>query len=431
MSDRGGELPSALRIAAWRGSAAFAVVALAGQIPPLLIQVFGGGLAWITAVKLGWLYMLSFHRVAIEVRGLSLPARETTQLVHVQIALLTGTALALWLLYRAGAAAASRAGDRTLPRVVVGASVGVSYALLMLGVTVVTRLELVAGGGFFPEVVTFAGVPWRSFAAPFSMGVVAGGLAGLLGSPALDGRLRGWLTAGARTFAISLGLALVALLVFATVRPTGTRAYARALGSPQRAALTVGNQVLALPNHAVFVLVPAMGGCVSLRSDEASEDVLCANRFPLLDSRLLPALSELTVGRDPEDLTRPMRSLALFALAPLLAVVAGGRLAARDGRGRSGRLAAATGSAVVFAFLTGAAAWASSVGFDAVDVETGTGVATGAVLGPSPLEAVALAAAWGLGGAVVGALLPDRRQDAGEPLSALGAAEAPPRPTSL
>ena len=39
------------------------------QIPPLLIELSGGGLSFSTARKLGWFYGLAFHRVGIDLSG--------------------------------------------------------------------------------------------------------------------------------------------------------------------------------------------------------------------------------------------------------------------------------------------------------------------------------------------------------------------------
>jgi hypothetical protein len=432
----GGGLRAAVPVALARGLAAFVVVSLAGQIPPLLIQLFGGGLAWVTALKLGWLYTLMYHHVAIELRGQGSPDGAVVEVVHVGVALLTGTALALWLLYRGGCAAGRAAGGGSLRRSVAGAMVAIPYAVPILLVTLAVRLELATGGGLLPDLTTLAGAPWQAFVLPLAIGLVAGGVGGLLTTASLDARVRTWIVGGWRTFVTALGLAIVALLVFAAVRPAGTAAYARSLGPPRRAALEVGNQALALPNHALFVLVPSMGGCDALRGADTSVDLLCMGRFPLGDigARALGLVADVARGREPGDPTRPMRSLAAFLLVPLLATVAGGRLAARGRRRVLDRLGAGMGSAVVFATLVAIGAWASSIEVDAQSLGGAGGDRIGLVLGPRPLAAGALALAWGVGGAAVGALVPERAQTPGvgaPPAGDAGPAPVPPSPTSV
>jgi hypothetical protein len=422
-------------VALARGLAAFVAVAIAGQVPPLLIQLFGGGLAWATALKIGWLYTLTYQHVAIEVRGIGSDGA-VSEVVHVGVALLTGTALALWLLYRGGSAAARAAGGGPLRRTVAGSAVAVPYAVPILLLTLVVRLELATGDGLLPEVTILSGVPWQGFVLPFAIGVVAGGAGGLLaGGPAIP-RLGTWLVGGWRTFVTALGLAFVALLIFAAVQPTGTAAYARVLGSPQRAALEVGNEVLTLPNHAMFVLVPSMGGCVSLHGAAVSADLLCMGRFPVGDAgaRALGLVSDVGRGREPGNVTRPMRSLAAFLLVPLFATVVGGWLAARGRRGVRDRLGAAIGTGVAFAGFVAIGAWASSIAVDARALGGAGGDRVGVALGPRPLAAGALALVWGVGGAALGALLPDRAQAPGvgvPPSGDAGPVPAPPSATSV
>ena len=97
-------------------------IALAGQLVPTLIDLFGGGLAFPTALRIGWFYTLAFHRVGLDVDAAS------SRRPRLSIAFLSGTGLALWLLFRAGRAAAELAGRRSRERVLVGAMVAPAYA---------------------------------------------------------------------------------------------------------------------------------------------------------------------------------------------------------------------------------------------------------------------------------------------------------------
>ena len=46
-----------------------AAVAVLGQAPPSLVNLAGGGLAVVTQLRLGWLYTMVGHAVAIEAAG--------------------------------------------------------------------------------------------------------------------------------------------------------------------------------------------------------------------------------------------------------------------------------------------------------------------------------------------------------------------------
>jgi hypothetical protein len=129
-----------------------------------------------------------------------------------------------------------------------------------------------------------------------------------------------------------------------------------------------------------------------------------------------------------------MRSLAVFLLVPLFATVAGGWLAARGRQRSRARLDAALGTGVVFAALVAIGAWASSITVDTQTFGGAGGDRIDLVLGPRPIVAGGLALAWGVAGALVGALLPDRVQTPGagvSPAGDAGPASVPPSPTSV
>ena len=233
---------------------------IAAQIVPISIDVFGGGLALSTALKLGWFYELAFHKVAIDVTG------SGGATGRVSLAFLSGTGLAIWVLFRAGRTAARRAGPSFGARVLAGAMVGPVYALPIAVITSFVRLQLHTGGFFAPETVGFHGVVWQAFALPALLGIGAGGVAGALDSWPRDSRGHAWLVGGWRGLLGALGLAAIGVLVLAAVRPQGTTDYARVVSSngPRVAALLLGHHALLLPNQSFFVLAPSMGGCTEL-----------------------------------------------------------------------------------------------------------------------------------------------------------------------
>ncbi|HEY5861294.1 MAG TPA: hypothetical protein VIX62_13520, partial [Actinomycetota bacterium] len=73
-------LSADLRLAApvaARGGLLVAVAAIVlGQLPPLLVNLLGGGLAVSTQVRMGWLYTAASNAVSIRIEGLSAAAGE-------------------------------------------------------------------------------------------------------------------------------------------------------------------------------------------------------------------------------------------------------------------------------------------------------------------------------------------------------------------
>ena len=409
------------------GIVAFVVTALVAQVVPLSIDVFGGGLALSTALKLGWFYELAFHRVAIDVTG---SGGVTGRL---SVALLSGTGFAMWVLFRAGRAAARRAGTSLRARVLAGAMVGPVYALPIVVVTSLVRLRLGTGGVFAPETVRLHGVVWQAFVIPALLGMSAGSAGGAMGSLPRGTRAYAWLVGGWRGLLYALGLAAIGILVLAAVRPEGTATYARVVSSngPRVALLLLGHHALLLPNQSFFVLGPSMGGCTELVGSDTTIPLICPGRLPVLDSpALLDDLARVVGGSGPTAIgtisDRPMPAgYWAFVLVPAIATVAAGRYA---GAGVSGRvrlreaLVRGAGSGVVFALLVGVGAWMAGAVLS-VRAADGSGTASLA-LGPRPAPAALLALAWGVVGGALGASI--RRQDEGTPVPVEPDAPVPP-----
>src|SRR5439155_26839228 len=109
-----------------RGFLALAFTAAVAEIAALAVYLAAGRpfRAWSFA-KIGWLYLLSFSRVGLEVK-LSLDsilgAPAATSVYRVHVAFLLGTAFAGWVLFRAGGAAALRVEGSEARRALSGAS---------------------------------------------------------------------------------------------------------------------------------------------------------------------------------------------------------------------------------------------------------------------------------------------------------------------
>jgi hypothetical protein len=424
IAEGGGGSWAAWPFAVKGGLLAFLATAIAAQIVPISIDVFGGGLAVSTALKLGWLYELTFHRVAIDVTG----AGGATG--RISIAFLSGTGFAVWALYRAGRTAARRAGPSSGARVLAGSMVGPVYALPIAVITSLVRLQLDTGGFFSPPTVGFHGVVWQAFALPALLGIGAGGAAGALEAWPRGSRGHAWLVVGWRTLLGALGLAAVGVLVLAAVRPEGTAGYARAVSSngPRTAALLLGHHALLVPNQSFFVLAPSMGGCTELSGPRASIPLLCPGRLPKLDPPdVLDDIARVDEAQPAGGTAdRPMPAgYWMFVLVPAVATFSGGRSAGGSGARES--LVRGAGAGVVFAVLVGVGSWLASAELSLHGAETlGT---TALTLGPRPLPTALLALAWGVVGGALGAWT--RRQDDGTPVPVEPDEPVPPSPTSV
>jgi hypothetical protein len=215
-------------------------------------------------------------------------------------------------------------------------------------------------------------------------------------------------------FVSGIAFSLAGLFLAGAVQPDGpaalltpsTARYVRAVfDRPGPGLLLLGHHVAVAPNEAVWALVPAMGGCVSVRGS-VQADLLCYRRFPrdvvaapvpIPGGRLLLPIGGASFGRAPAP-------YLAFLLVPALATVLGGRRAAAR-RGAKGRYAIGVGAAagVVFAVLVTVVAALSSVtvAYGAAFAKSATGGRV--VLGPEIWSAALLALAWGTIGGAIGA----------------------------
>ncbi len=397
------DLLGALPIAVLRAAAAVLAVAALGQVPPSLVNAAGGGLAVPTQLRVGWLYTMAGHAVAIDATGSGGAVEGLgAGVVGVRLGMLTIAAVAVALLVFGARATARRVDDVGVRRAVAGASIAVPYAVLVGGVNAGVDLQLRTEGGFLPASTSIAAPVWEGFVFPGVLALVAGVLGGWSASASWHGTPARAVRAGLRAFVWATGLCFVGLLVLAALRPEGLERYSVEVwsGGPQRAGLYIGHQALLIPNQAMWVLAPSMGGCVSVRTDAVANDVICLDRIPRGSDPATWLLSELgrVQGTPP---TSPMPLVAwLFVAVPVAAIVIGFRRLGRTAASIPLAIASGASGGVVFAVTVVVVSLAGSLWLSTGDGEVVRRVA----IGPDPFTTAALAFAWGVvGGATVSA----------------------------
>lgn len=425
-----GEAGPSWRRSVLGGAAAFAWVALAALAIGILEWLaagrpFGVRLTW----KLGGLYLGAFHGAGVRFitahpagavpGGIALLGPEAT--LHVTF--LFGTGFAAGMLWRGGRRAAARVDGGWGRRIAWGASVAPAYALLVWVVALVVVLRFPSAG--------LSAVRVRALEALMGaliLGVVAGGAGGAAAAArALDppgvwgSRVRAWLLGGWRMTIALLVLAFAGFLVVAGIRSNVSTAYVRgvaAAGTP--GAIAAGHHALLLANQSFLVAAPSMGGCVSVDGSGSQPTTLCLRSFtvrPGFGSTVYPELSSRTVMLPAVWL--------LFLLVPLGATTWGGHAAAATAMGWRERCLRGAGAGTVFALLVVLGEAASAISVQRPP--------DGDVLrlGVDLVRTGAAALAWGIGGGVLGALVPERAQG---PVGAVPAEDdelVPPRPTSV
>jgi hypothetical protein len=414
-----------------RGALAFLAVAGVGIAAALAASVAGVRLPVDDVVRVGLLYLGPFHHVPVVIEGeLDLrtiplpnvpPSGVTT--VEIGIALLSVTALAIWLLFGSGRAIADRAGGGLGDRVLAGTLVAPGYALPVFLVAVVVEIEeAVRIGGFVSGSVGVSLAPWQALLFPFGIAAAAGAAGGLWSwcrerpSDRSARTLEASAVGGIRMFAFAVLLSLAGLFVAGVVQPdevvalltpSTARYYRTVFERPGAGAVAVAHHIAIAPNEAMWTLVPVLGRCDVVRGGPDG-DLLCYSSFPHRLERVLepvlagPRRGVPTQQRDVDYRWAPA-GYFLFLLVPAIAAVLGGRVAARR-RGVAGRSAMAIGAAsgVVFAVLVGVASLLAvvTVSYGSTLVETSGGSLW---LGPEPVAGTILAAMWGIAGGAIGA----------------------------
>lgn len=402
--------PSWWRSALREGIVALALSAASGQVVALLIWSLGGPGSLSTTPRVGWLVLCLFQRVPldVEVRGLEfLTGRAGSAFPGMLgFALLTGSAVVGAICFRAGRRVGRGTSGGPWAHLLRGASIAVPYAalggLISIGVELTFTLSASApeAGSVVVRPSTLGGFAWPAIVA-LATGAAGGYLARSPGARGRAERRSITILAGAwRMLLAGLALALVGAGVLGALHPDATAAYAHRVsaGGAATGALVVANQLLALPNHAVFVLAPAMGSCVVVEARDGDADSLCWDRVPArLDGSLLSPAS----GPDPTLRQAPW-TFGLLFLVPVGATVAGGLIVGRRSRADPGLVRAATGAAsgAVFSLLCAAAAFMAGLRASGILFE---GAATW--IGPRPGTTAVVSAAWGVVGGAIGALL--------------------------
>jgi Family of unknown function (DUF6350) len=388
-----------LVVGSWSGLRALAWTAAVAEAAALAVYLAAGRpfRAWSFA-KIGWLYLLSFSRVGLEVRlslGPILGASASTPVYRVHVAFLLGTAFAGWLLFRAGGSAARRANGSAARRALAGALIAPGYALpaFIVALAATIRLPQIAVESIRP-------IAWQALVFPLAMAAAVGGAGGLRTSRDLvnerdapGSRARAWVDGGCRMLAASIGLALVGLLVLAALHPADVRTYVRwHQRSGRTGAITLVHEALSLPNVGVWLLTPAMGGC-DVAEGTTNTPILCPGGVvdPFGVARL-----------DLSTIPLP-RYAFLLLLVPAGAALVGGATAARGARSNGERALRGLGAGIVFAPLAGGAAWLSGIGLSGVRSPLG-GLRLERI-GPRPWQTAALALVWGVVGGTVGAMV--------------------------
>ncbi len=410
-----------------RGLVALLLTAAAAEVAAFAVDLAAGRpfRAW-SFVKIGWLYVLSFSRVGLEVRlspAVSAVAGSSVggSLYRVHVAFLSGTALAVWLLFRAGRAAAESAPATPGRRALVGALVAPGYAVPAFALALAATIRL-------PEFAleSIRPIAWQALAFPLAMAALVGAAGGLAASRAAvesrrpwGPRTVAWATGGWRMLTSSIGLAFVGLLLLAAAHPADVGTYVRWHERTGRTGgIALAHEVLALPNIGEWLVAPSMGGCDVAGSGGGTTRLLCS------DGVVDPAaLRTLSVRRIP----LPWGSF-VFLGVPLAATLLGGARAARGVSAWRERLLRGAGAGVEFGVLTGAAARLAGLAISS-SAEPGSAIR----LGPRPLSTAALGLVWGVLGGAAGTLFPVAQDDGGVPEGVPVDPEepVPPRPTSV
>jgi hypothetical protein len=375
-----------------------------------------------SALRIGALYLGPFHHVALvfegdlavdasRLPGADLPAGGSAT-IELGVALLAVTALAVWLLFRAGRISAL--GDGAGVRALTGARVALGYAPPVLLVALLVRFEEpIELGSFVTGGVRISLSTWQAFVFPFAIAALAGASGGLWSwaSSTLDPsavRARAVLGGGWRMFLLALALSYAGLFVagiaqpdeaVALATPSTARYFDTVFERPGTGSALLAHHLALSPNEAIWTFVPAAGACDVIRGSERS-NVLCYGRFP----SLAMSSGEVAFGNAPPG-------YLAFLLVPAIATIVGGRWAgSASERSASGSAAVGAAAGVVFAVVMLGAIVVSSItisyGADAEAVGRGGHL----WIGPEPVIGTLVALAWGvIGGSLGGATSGFRR----------------------
>lgn len=429
-------------LASLRGLIAFGIMATLSAILAVGVLLLDlAGLSPRDAFGIGGLYMSLFHRVPVRFSAadsgfgalLDAPAGAGLAELHAEVAIapLAGTAIAAWLLWRAGREVAASIGGTPVARTLHGAKVAPAYAAAVGLVSLVSHVGVSRVEAITSGVLEVHPSPPHGFLLPFGLAVLAGAGGGWWSaSNEPDSlRLRGMLAGGWTMLVAGIGLAYAGLVVAGIVRPDGAEAfltpttgryYRVAFTEPDVGAIVLAHHLAFAPNEGAWALTPAMGGCTGVFPEsDVADPFLCLGRFPLEAPVGVPPPSAWLQPSAWIRFGDPPVAYLLFLIAPAAAALLGGWRAVSAARDADGSVPRAVvlgaGAGVVFSALLGVVSWAGSIsawGSLTVSIATDEGAVR---VGPDLRAAILLALAWGVVGGALGAALRSRRPRARAP----------------
>jgi uncharacterized protein DUF6350 len=414
-----------------RGFVAFLAMVAIGQVLAFLAWLVADtGVSAAAVARLGWMYFGAFHHVTIEldVTDLDLVAPNAapgSTSLSIGIALLSITAVAVMLLFRAGRRVADRAGGRAGARVLLGAAVAPAYALPAFVAALLVEVRTpIRFGAFATGDVHVALSPWQALVFPFAIAAASGAAGGFRsafeGTPSEELRRIGAASAGAvRMLVVGLWLSLAGLFVagvaqpdepVALLTPSTAQYFETVFGRPAAGLVILGHHLAVAPNEAMWTIVPAMGACDGVRGS-ATVDFLCYARFPVLLEAGVPAIEGLSGVALPFGsvvFRRAPTAYLVFLLVPAAATLIGGRLAGRRfGASRRERALLGVTSGAMFALLVGIMSVLSGITIGYGAAFGGDGSSGWIIVGPNVVTGTLSALAWGSVGGALGAAISD------------------------
>lgn len=425
---------------------AVGTVVLLGAIAALLAVLFANaqdGPPPVLAARIGGIVFFLFNRVGFVVGASSFdlsglggnapPGLSAVSATFV-VAILGGTFIAIAMLMAAGRSIGRKVEGPPWVRGLHGAKVALPYAVIYLLASFALSFHTsFPQAGVAPGRVSVHPSYLAAFFWPLFLGLFGGFVGGYRSADGVEGTgsawqrwIRGAVSGGLAMVLVGLALAFVGLLVMAAVMPDATRSYFK--GAFESGAVggsaTIMSNVLVLPNMAAWVLFPSMGACIGASAGGLSICALSYTHFPSAAG----AGSQAAQAGLP-SFAGPPTPYFLFILAPAIAVIVGGMLAARRAAVRDRREGAAVGAAagVAFALLALALAVVSSIVVKVGAGVTGFGFAGTARAGAEPLGAMLLALPWGVVGGAIGGLAQARKLPA-VAVATVGVEPPPPVP---
>jgi hypothetical protein len=402
------------RAAALYGAAASLAVLLLGE---LLVALRAAGPlepSALDVIRAGALVPSLVHGAPVEIL-LTEPAFGGTGLAaglrygfEVRVALLLGTGLAGWLLFRGGRRAAGT--EAGWARGALGAAlVAGPYVLLSLAAALVARGSdpaLLLGRAFagLGQSEATPSLGWSvALASVLALACGAAGALSATGRPRTTAglRIRAALGGGWRMAWVAAAGGVAGLLVVVALHPGTTRSFfdAAAARGPAGVAVALLGALLLLPDAGVGAAAAAMGAPIELHASGATCAIVSYGRLGGGQGEC----GSVAVG--------PLgAAYALFVAVPLAAVLAGGWWAAsRLGHAPRVAAAAAAGSlaGIPFAALLTVACAVASPAWEVVGPVAGA-LGGGLRLGPPLPAVVVLGLAWGVAGGGVGGALQAR-----------------------